>query len=72
MFGNLFGPRYQYAVGDGVLLPARNVFFQVQWRGYLVLGPPGQRRRVPIYWLGEAHWDCYYEDELVPIESLPF
>lgn len=70
MLGKLFGPGYRFAVGEGVFLTTRNIFFQVQWRGYLRV--PGQRRRVPVYWLGEPHWDCHYEDELLPIDSLPF
>jgi hypothetical protein len=44
----------------------------VQWRGYLLLGPPGQRKRYPVYWLGEGTWDCYYEDEILPVNQMPF
>jgi hypothetical protein len=70
---NLLGPRYKYRVGDAVALRNGKSFQYVFWRGYLLLGPPGQRRRVPVYWLGEEqHWDCYYEDELEPIGALPF
>jgi hypothetical protein len=29
MLGNFRGHRYQFAVGEGVLLASRNVFFQV-------------------------------------------
>ena len=72
MLGDLFGPRYQFAVGDGVLLPACSTFLQIEWRGYLQVGPPGQPRRVPVYWLGKPHWVCCYEDELLPIHALPF
>jgi hypothetical protein len=57
-------------MGEAVMLPARGLLSN-RVAGYLRVGPLGQRR-VPVYWLGEPHWDCYYEDELLPIESLPF
>lgn len=44
----------------------------MRWRGYLLLGLPGQRKRYPIYWLGEPDWDCYFEDELMSLTELPF
>jgi len=72
MLANLFGPRYQYRVGDFVHLPGDTLIWEIRWRGYLLLGPPGQRRRVPVYWLGEVCWDCYYEDELLPLNQMPF
>jgi hypothetical protein len=28
MLGNLFGPRYRFEVGDGVMLSARNISFR--------------------------------------------
>lgn len=70
MFGDLLGPRYQFAVGEAVTLLACNTFYYVLWRGALRV--PGQRKRMPVYWLGEPHWDCYYEEELLPINALPF
>jgi hypothetical protein len=64
MQGYLFGPGYRFAVGEGVVLAARNTFFQVQWRGYLRVS--GQRRRVHLYWLGEPFWDCCYGTSSCP------
>ena len=73
MFGNLFGgTNYKFDVGNIVHLPGDTTFVEIRWRGYLVLGPPGQRYRVPVYWLGPPHWDCYYEDEIRAIGQLPF
>ena len=72
MQGTLFGPRDPFAVGDGVLLPACNTFLQMEWRGYLRVGPPGQRRRVPVYGLGKPHGDCSYEHELLPSTRFHF
>ena len=69
MFGYSF---YRFQVGDIVHLFGNTTFVEVQWRGYLLLGPAGQRHRVAVYWLGELHWDCHYEDEIISIGQLPF
>ncbi|NKI91590.1 hypothetical protein [Hymenobacter artigasi] len=68
----MFGHSYLFRVGDIVQLPASSTFIEIQWRGQLQLGPPGQKERVDVYWLGEPHWDCYYEEELLAIGQLPF
>lgn len=72
-FGDLFdGTSYEYRVGDCVCLAGSSQIYEIQWRGYLVLGEPGQRKRYPVYWLGENCWDCHFEDELVDLSLLPF
>ena len=68
----LFGAGYRFAVGDIVHLPPCSTFVEVRWRGQLLLGPPGRRYRVNVYWLGPPHWDCLYEDDLLAIGQLPF
>ncbi|MDO7849835.1 hypothetical protein Q5H92_25975 [Hymenobacter sp. M29] len=45
---------------------------EIHWRGYLLLGPPGQRKRHPVYWLGEPDWDCDFEDEIFSVNQMPF
>ena len=59
-------------MGDIVHLPGDTTFFEIRWRGQLLLGPPGQRYRVAVYWLRELHWDCYCEEEILAVGSLPF
>jgi hypothetical protein len=67
------GTRYAYDVGNLVFLVGSSRVYEVHWRGYLLLGPRGQRRRYPVYWLGEETGDeCYYEDELHSLNALPF
>ena len=67
----MLGHNYRFCVGDIVHLPGDATFCVVQWRGQLVLGPAGRRYRVSVYWLGEPHWDCYYEDEVLAVGQLP-
>jgi len=52
MLSSPFSPRYQYRVSDIVHLLGENRFREIHWRGYLLPGSPGQRRRNPMYWLG--------------------
>jgi hypothetical protein len=68
----MFGNGYRFCVGDFIHLPGDKIFFEIHWRGQLLLGSPGRRYRVNVYWLGEPHWDCHYEDEISPVNQLPF
>jgi len=68
----MFGSGYRFRVGNIVHLPGNTTFIEIRWRGQLLLGPPGRRYRVNVYWLGAPHWDCYYEDEILAIGQLPF
>ena len=63
---------FRFAVGSPVHFGGRSPFFEVVWRGVLVLGPVGGRYRVAVYWLGGDTWDCYYEDQLWSIGQHPF
>jgi hypothetical protein len=79
MFANLFGGAYKFDVGDVVHLGTQTQLYTIRCRGYLLVGAPGRRIRVPVYgletqlWMeSELHWDCYYEDQLYAIGPIPF
>ena len=63
---------YRFNVGSIVHLGGGGRFYEVRWRGWLVQGPPGQRHRIDVYWLGADTWDCYYGDQLWSIGQHPF
>ncbi|WP_354583303.1 hypothetical protein [Hymenobacter sp. UYCo722] len=60
----------RFAVGSIVHFGQGGRYYEVLWRGQLVVGPTGHR--VEVYLLGGDTWDCYYGNELWSIGQHPF
>jgi hypothetical protein len=63
---------YRFELGTIVHFGKGGRYYEVVWRGELVIGEPGRRSRAQVYWLGADTWDCYFGDELWSIGQYPF
>lgn len=62
---------YRFDLSSIVHFGRGAAYYEVRWRGQLVLGDAGRRYRVDVYRLAGPLYECYYGDELWSIGQYP-
>ena len=68
----MLGAEFRFALGSIVHFGRGGRYYEVAWRGWLVVGEVGRRHRIDVYWLAGGACDCYYGDELWSIGQYSF